>query len=171
MDLTPTEVDGAPPGGAPSAATVVTAGPWRAAVWADTSARAPYPSRAVAEGPAGTGEAWIKLEPSALALQVTDLPARRGSRELTLRRNGPRLRRRHRVVTLRGEGLHWELRPADERTAVMVDVPRDREVWRMHPDGRRTVADGLDADTVALLLLLDWVQLPSTLGANPLRFV
>jgi hypothetical protein len=167
MDLTPnTEHNRAALAGTPANAEVAAAGQWTAALWSDW-ARHPAAPRCVVDGPGAVGEAWLKLAPTTSTLQLTAVPGRIGSREVELRRNRPRLRRRRRVITVVGEDVAWELTVAEDGFLIR-DVTTGRDIWRRTSDGRRWADDHLDADSVAALLLWDWVGLERRLGPGVL---
>lgn len=168
MELIPDDRAGASLEGAPASAWTCRVGPFRAAVWVDTSVF-PHAMTSLAEGPAGRGEAWLRLDPTTLALQLNHIEGRIGSAEVTVHRNRPRLRRGDRMVTVTGPDLRWEL-TADGKRARLGDVIRSRELWVRGPEDRR-VGDDCTPDEVAAVVLFDLVKLDQALGPNPFRYV
>ena len=81
MDLTPREDPGTLPEGAPEEADAFWAGPNQAAIWLIWDGF-PAPLRCLISGPIGPGQAWLRTEPSTLALQLAGCEGRIGKRKV-----------------------------------------------------------------------------------------
>lgn len=121
-------------------------------------------------GPAGDGAAWISGEPGALALQIGGARGHIGSTEVLLKRNGPRLRRRNRVLTVAGDGIDWTMRFKHEHGASCLHGRDDRLLWTRSED-RSTcrVAPGLPANHLAAIALWSHGRLDVTCHVNVLQ--
>lgn len=169
MDLTPREDPGALPEGAPEDADAFWAGPNQAAIWLIWDGF-PASLRCLINGPIGPGQAWLRTDPTTLALQLGDCEGRIGKRQVAVRRNPPKLRRRNRIVRIVGDSIHWELTWSHGYTFRIRDQD-GQIVWRTDADGKRWAADHLDADQLAALVLYDRINIETRLSPNPFRYI
>lgn len=121
-------------------------------------------------GPAGDGEAWISGEPAALELQLSGCRATIGGTEVLLRRNGPRLRRAARQMTVRGGPVDWTMRFKHGHGASCLHDRDGSLLWsRDASPASCQVADGQPAERLAAIALWSHLRLHDLCHVNVLR--
>lgn len=153
--------------GAPSHATVHVSRDLRFAVWG-AQRIGQHDLWAIVETPAGRGGSWVAAGlHQSLGLQLGGVAAAVGERQLTLRRNGPRLRIRDRVVRADGPLAGWTFRSRGAAGATWRRA--DGSVVWERVEQRVTVDAAASPDEIAFVLLAAFANIET--GVSALSFL